>query len=114
SFPTRRSSDLQQLIAAQAWQYVYAYDIANKLPRWSITTPQDIGAIQVADVDNDGVPEVIIGDGQWGTVHVHDLVTQAEKWHANNPEHGVTNIAVADVDADGVADLLWGAGATST
>ena len=104
----------QQLIAAQASQYLYACDIANKLPRWSITTPQDIGAIQVADVDNDGVPEVIIGDGQWGTVHVHDLVTQAEKWHANNPEHGVTNIAVADVDADGVADLLWGAGATST
>ncbi len=104
----------QQLITAQGWQYVYSYDIAKKLPRWSITTPQDIGAIDVADVDGDGTPEVIIGDGQWGTVHVHDLVTQAEKWHAENPEHGVTNIAVGDVDGDGVVDLLWGAGATST
>ena len=104
----------QQLISAAGWQFVYAYDVATQLSRWSITTPQDIGAIEVADVDNDGTPEVIIGDGQWGTIHVHDLITQAQKWFANNPEHGVTNIAVGDVDNDGVVDLLWGAGWTST
>jgi hypothetical protein len=104
----------QQLIVAEAWQFVYAYDVARQLPRWSINTRQDIGAIEVADVDSDGVPEVIIGDGQWGRVHVHDLITQALKWQINNPEHGVTNIAVGDVDNDGVVDLLWGAGWTST
>ena len=43
-------------------------------------------------------PEVIIGDGQWGSVHVYDLLTQALKWEVNNPNHGVTNIAVGDVD----------------
>ncbi|HZS17349.1 MAG TPA: VCBS repeat-containing protein [Candidatus Udaeobacter sp.] len=104
----------QQLISAAGWQFVYSYDVARQLPRWSISTPQDIGAIKIADVDNDGVPEVIIGDGQWGTVHVHDLLSQALKWEVNNPEHGVTNIAVGDVDHDGVPDLLWGAGATSS
>ena len=104
----------QQLIAAESWQFVYSYDVALQLPRWSINTPQDIGAIYVADVDNDGIPEVIIGDNQWGTVHVHDLMTQGQKWAANNPEHGVTNIAVGDVDNDGVVDLLWGAGWTSS
>ena len=104
----------QQLISASGWQFVYSYDVGRQLPRWSIETPQDIGAIEVADADNDGVPEVIIGDGQWGNIHVHDLITQVLKWEVNNPEHGVTNIAVGDVDNDGVADLLWGAGATST
>ncbi|HMJ04954.1 MAG TPA: VCBS repeat-containing protein, partial [Chthoniobacterales bacterium] len=104
----------QQLIAAEAWQHVYAYDVATRLPRWSINTPQDIGAIEVADVDHDGTPEVIVGDDQWGRVRVHDLITQAEKWAADNPEHGVTNIAVGDIDNDGVVDLLWGAGWTST
>lgn len=107
-------ANYQQLIAAESWQYVYSYDIARQLPRWSINTPQDIGALQIADVDNDGLPEVIIGDGQWGNVRVYDLVTQAQKWATHNPEHGVTNIAVGDTDGDGVADLLWGAGWTST
>src|SRR4030095_8428221 len=88
----------QQLIEAEGWQFVYSYDVARQLPRWSIQTPQDIGAIDVADVDNDGTPEVIIGDGQWGNVHVHDLITQTLKWEVNNPEHGVTNIAIGDVD----------------
>jgi hypothetical protein len=106
-------ANYQQLIAAEAWSYVYSYDVAKQLPRWSIST-FDIDAIQIGDVDNDGTPEVIIGDGQWGTVHVHDLITQAQKWETDNPEHGVTNIAVGDVDNDGVADLVWGAGWTSS
>jgi hypothetical protein len=107
-------SSYQQVIAADAWSTVYSYDVATQLPRWSIGTPQDIAAIEVADVDNDGVPEILIGDGQWGAIRVHDLVTQAKKWQANNPEHGITNIAVDDVDNDGVVDLLWGAGWTSS
>ena len=104
----------EQLISAEAWQFVYSYDVGRQLPRWSIPTPQDIGAIEVADLDNDGIPEVIIGDGQWGTVHVHDLITQALKWSVNNPDHGVTNIAVGDADNDGAVELLWGAGWTDT
>jgi hypothetical protein len=107
-------ANYQQLIGANMWNHVDAYDVAAQSVRWTINTARDIGAIEIADVDNDGTPEVIIGDGQWGTVHVHDLITQAQKWAANNPEHGVTNIAVADVDNDGVLDLIWGAGYSST
>ena len=103
----------QQLIAAEAWDFVYAYDVGRQLPRWSIPN-FNTAAIEVADVDNDGAPELIIGDAQWGMVHVHDLNTQALKWEVNNPEHGVTTIAVGDVDHDGVLELLWGAGWTST
>jgi len=103
----------QQLIAAEAWDFVYSYDVGRQLPRWSIPN-FNTGAIEVADVNNDGVPELIIGDAQWGTVHVHDLNTQALIWEVNNPEHGVTNVAIGDVDHDGVLELLWGAGWTST
>ena len=103
----------QQLVAAEGWDNVFAYDVAKQLPRWSMSV-FDIDALEIADVDNDGTPEIIIGDGQWGSVHVHDLKTRAQKWEVQNPEHGVTNIAVGDVDNDGVVDLLFGAGWTST
>jgi hypothetical protein len=103
-----------QLIEAEASQDVFSYDVALQVPLWSIDTPQEVTALEVADVDNDGIPELIIGDGQWGTVHVHDLITHGQKWFVNNPENGVTNIAVGDVDGDGVVDLLWGAGWTSS
>lgn len=104
----------QQLIVGEPWYHVYGYDVAAQQSRWSIDTPQDVNAVEVADVDNDGTPEIIIGDGQWGTVHVHDLITQAQKWPVTNPEHGVTNIAVGDVDNDGTVDLIWGAGYSTT
>jgi hypothetical protein len=97
----------QQLIVAQSAYYVYAYDVATQQQRWSLGM-YETNAMEVADVDNDGIPELILGDGQWGTIHVHDLITQALKWETDNPESGVTNIAVGDVDNDGVVDLLWG------
>lgn len=103
----------QQLIVAEPWDFVYSYDVGRQLPRWSIST-FDNDALEVADVENDGTPEVIVGDGQWGSVHVYDLNTQALKWEVSNPDHGVTDIAVGDVDNDGAIELLWGAGWSDT
>lgn len=103
-----------ELIAAESWYIVWAYDVERKLPRWSIPSDLDIGAILVTDVDGDGVHELLLGDGQWGEIHAYNTVTQAEEWSIHNPEHGVSGIAVADVDFDGVLDVLWGAGASSS
>ncbi len=108
-------ANYQQLIAAEPWYVVYGHDVgAQWSRRWSIQTSHDIGALEVADVDNDGTPEVLIGENQHGKVFAYDLVTQVQKWAINNPPGGVTNIAVGDVDADGEVDLLWGAGWENT
>ena len=103
----------QQLIAAEAWDHIYSYDVGRQLPRWSIEN-FNTDTIEVADVDHDGVPELIIGDAQFGSVHVHDLLTQTLKWEVVNNDSGVTNVAVGDVDGDGMAEMLWGAGANTT
>ena len=104
-----------EVVAAEGWIFVWAYDVERQLPKWSIAASQyDIGAIALADVDCDGKPELIVGDGQWGNVKAIDPVTQIEEWTIVNPEHGVTNVAVGDADGDGTDEVLWGAGATSS
>jgi len=105
---------MKELIVAEGWQFAWAYDVDRQLPKWSISTSQDIGAILVTDIDGDGTQDLLVGQGQWGSIIAFNTKTQLQEWMVHNPEHGVTNIAVADVDNDGVKDLLWGAGASSS
>lgn len=107
------SDGMQELIAAEDWDFVWAYDVNTGFPKWSLPI-FDIGAIKVTDVDADGVFELLVGEGQWGDILAYDTTTLALEWSANNPEHGVTDIAVADADQDGALEFMWGAGATST
>lgn len=103
----------QELVFADFWSFLWAFDVDTCLPKWSISN-FNTGAMRIADADQDGTAELIIGDAQWGEVHAYDLATQAPKWSLNNPEHGTTDVWVDDVDGDGQVEVLWGAGASST
>jgi len=92
--------------------FVWAYDVDQQLPKWSIS--EYAQAMLVSDIDGDGHIELLVGQEQWGDIVCYDLVTQQREWSIRNPEHGVTNIAIGDVDGDGKTELLWGAGATSS
>jgi hypothetical protein len=105
---------IQEIIGAAPWNYITVFDADIQSPKWQITTRQDIDALLVTDVDNDGVDEILYGDGQFGKVYAYDVTSRTEQWAIDNPQHGVTNIAVVDVDGDGTQELLWGSGATST
>ena len=99
-----------QLIVAESWNNIYSYDIARQLPRWSMSTSSDIGSLRIADVEGDGVPEIIYGQNQSGVMHVYDIETRTQKWQVTSSDHGSTDVAVADVDGDGVVELIWGSG----
>lgn len=103
-----------EIIAADGWYWVYAYDVERKLPKWSLRADHDIAAMTLADVDGDGVKDLLIGDGQWGAIHVHDALTTVGKGAISNPEHGVTRILVADINKGGSPEILFGAGFSST
>ena len=103
-----------ELIVAESWNFVWAYDVDLQLPKWSLPTKQDIDAIEVADVNGDGSYELLVGDGQWGSIHAVDMATRTELWAAPNPDHGVTNIVAGDFDQNGAIEVAWGAGWTST
>ena len=104
----------QQLVAAEEWNYVYSYDVAQKLPRWSIHTQLNIDGLAIANVTGDSQPEVLVGDGQFGSIHIYDLITQSELDSIPNPDAGITDIVVADVNHDGAPEVLWGAGQNDT
>jgi len=108
------SDSKQEVVFAQSWYYIYVYDIDTKTTKYSIKTDLDINALLLADVNNDGVDEILYGDGQLGEIHCYNSVTHSLIWAVSNPEHGVSAINYADVNNDGKKELIWGAGWTST
>jgi len=104
----------QELIAAQSWYHIVAWDLDLHSPKWDHPTSINIDAMRLIDVTGDGHPEVLYGDGQWGAIHALSADTGSELWHASNPDHGVTDIAVFDANHDGRPELLWGAGWSTT
>jgi hypothetical protein len=108
------SDNMQEIIGASSWYYITAFDADVQSPKWQIRTDLDIDALLVTDVDNDGIEEVVYGDGQWGEIHAYNPVTLTQKWEIKNPDHGVTDIAVFDTDGDGALEVVWGSGASST
>jgi hypothetical protein len=72
-----------------------------------------VASLAIGDGNNDGIVEVVTGDGQWGEIHGWSLTGQ-ELWYVHNPEHGVSGIGIGDPDGDGVNEAIWGAGSTSS
>lgn len=103
----------EELIAMNSRQNVTAFDVDLQSPRWQIGTG-DNDSLLVADVTGSAFPEILVGEGQWGSVAVYDSQTQALLWNVENPEHGVSGMGVGDADNDGELDLIWGAGWTSS
>jgi len=105
---------IKELIAAQHWYELKAFDIAEQAELWSHSTSHDIDALYVYDLDGDGTKEVLYGDGQWGGVNALDSSNGDSLWQINNPSHGVTQIMIADLDNDAKSEIFWGAGYSST
>jgi len=74
---------------------------------WDLSTDAGIseGGIVVADVDQDGVLEVLVGD--WiGNFHCINGITGTEEWYTHFPSEMWTGITVGDVNGDGTIDVV--------
>lgn len=105
---------MQEIIGASAWYKITIFDADLKSPAWEIATNHDIDAVEVADGDGDGVPEIIYGDRQSGGLHAIDTGSHQQKWSIYNYDGGISGITIGDVDQDGNKEVLWGAGGNST
>ena len=108
------NDSMLEIIGAGFCQKVTAFDADIKAIKWEFPTAHEISALRTADTDDDSRPEVLVGDGQWGSVACHDGAAGAPLWFIPNPEHGVTDIAYGDFDKDGADEVVWGAGYSTT
>ncbi len=80
-------------------------------PNWSLENPDHgVGAINVADTDNDGVPELMWADGSSssGATHIfiYSLPERTEKWVSLHLEGPFTQIAIVDIDDDSELEIV--------
>jgi len=102
-----------ELIGAVPWVSITKFNVESQSAGGQAPV-SDLAAINLSDVDGDDIPEILSGDGQWGSIRCFDGVTMIEEWAIRNPYHGVTDIDSGDVDQDGLPEVIWGAGYSST
>ena len=72
----------------------------------------EVGAYAVHDVNGDGYRELIIGQGQWGSIMAYSTTTGQTVFNWPNNEHGVSAIALGNLDGQSGLELVYGAGLT--
>ncbi len=93
---------------------IKTYNINEKKLVWSVASEVGASALRMFDLNNDGVKEVLYGDGQWGKIHALNPLTGTELWSVENPDWNVTDILVADIDEDAKLELIWGTWGSSS
>ncbi|MEP6880402.1 MAG: VCBS repeat-containing protein [Dokdonella sp.] len=96
-----------QWVGADYWSQYTVFRGSPWSPLWSGTTPQDIGAIATANLDNNGRDVILQGDGQWGGVHVIDSNTHQERFQIPNEGYGIGAVVGADLDGDGKDEIAF-------
>jgi hypothetical protein len=106
---------LAELFVWGSIQTVRAYDVDLQLEKWALPVDASNGALLLADVDGDTLPETLVGEAQDHVIIAYDSVTRAvEGIQQLGTERGITDLAVGDVDGDGAVDLLWNTGYSDT
>ncbi|MBW3671731.1 MAG: VCBS repeat-containing protein, partial [Acidobacteria bacterium] len=92
--------------------YVSLFDPDTREVVWTGTDIAD--ALGFADLDGDGIEELLMGNNQWGSARVLEAATGTTLASIPNPEHGTSSITAGDLDGDGVPEIIWGAGLSSS
>ena len=94
--------------------HIVIFDAELHTPKQEIAIDRGIGALLVADLEHDGIAEIIYGNDGRGLVRCYEGDGVTERWTITNPKYDSTGFAVGDVDGDGSMEVLWSVGGNST
>ena len=71
---------IDEIIGAQGWYEISAYSAVDKSKFWTHETELDIAALTLADVDQDGLEDIVYVDAQWGDMYALSAVNGSQFW----------------------------------
>jgi hypothetical protein len=77
---------------------------------WDANAGGNIMSMATADIDGSGRDSIIVGNDQWGAVHVFDPATHAERYTIPQDGFGVLAVAGLDFDGAGAPSVVFGSG----
>ncbi len=89
-------------------------DVEINSVKFTIILDITVDALEMVDLNDDGVDEIVYGDDQWGSLYAHNSSDGSLIWELDNPEHGVTGICIGDFDGDNSDEIVWGSGSSSS
>lgn len=103
------SDGINEIIYETKHDGIKVYDAVLQRLKYTFETQPYYYSYRIADVNGDGIPEILIsqGNGVRGRIYCYNLQNGVELWDVYNPEKGTMNINVADTDGDGNLDLIW-------
>lgn len=102
-----------EIIARPWFSDLHAFDVELQTAQWTLNIPGSL-RIEVANVDSDPEPELLLDDIFFDEIHIIDLTTLTEDAVILNSRDGITSIATGDTDGDGEIEIVFGAGYQST
>jgi len=99
-----------QWLGAERWYSYTVFRGAPWSPLWSGKARLDISAVAAGRLAGSTRDMALIGDAQWGAVHVVDGASGEERFAVQNSENGVRSIVTADLDGDQAAELAFNGG----
>jgi hypothetical protein len=66
------------------------------------------------DVNADGKDDLVVGEGQWGSIVAYSTVTGQSLFSWPNADSGVSGLALGDLDGASGLEIVFGAGLDST
>jgi hypothetical protein len=95
-------------VGAKDFGPVSGFRVAPYAWDWGIDN-FDTDGVAAGDTDADGRDEFAVGDGQWGSVRIHDGPTRQLLYQFGNQGHGMWALDFLDLDGDSRAEVWYSA-----